>query len=168
MDNKNIVLIGMRGSGKSTIAKALSKKLNRPFLDTDELIIEKAQKSVTEIVTQFGWPHFRQLESELIQEISHLEGHIISTGGGVPLDPANTEALKQNGKIIYLKVDPEILDQRIKGKEDDDRPALNPTKSSKEILSDRQEIYEQAADITFDANEDDLEGKAEKLSEIID
>lgn len=90
------------GSGKSTIAKRLSKQLNRPLIEMDELIEKRANQTITDIFKNKGEEYFRQLESDLCKEISGSEGCIISTGGGVVLNPVNVEYLRQNGIIIYL------------------------------------------------------------------
>ena len=85
MSKTNIVIIGMPGSGKSTVGRALAQKINRPFIDTDEAIIEKEGMHTSKIILEKGEPYFRDVESEMVKEVSKLQGYIIATGGGVVL-----------------------------------------------------------------------------------
>src|SRR5437764_13910508 len=110
----SIVLIGYRGSGKSTIGRKLADRLWQTFVDTDELIVRKAGKSIREIFEQHGEPEFRDLEAEVVQEVSALADHVIALGGGAPMREANRELLRAAGhKIVYLRCEPEALLRRI-------------------------------------------------------
>ena len=99
---RNIVLTGMPGSGKSTIGKALSDILNKPFIDTDEMFLDKHKIQPGDYITEYGEEAFRVLESECVKEASMLSGYIIATGGGVILNKKNTDLLSLNGDIVYL------------------------------------------------------------------
>jgi len=99
---KNIVLIGLMGSGKTTIGKKIAEKLKMKFIDTDELIVQKAQKAINLIFAEDGELFFRDLESEVIEEISKQENIVISTGGGAVLREENLNNLKKNGVLFYL------------------------------------------------------------------
>lgn len=98
---KNIVLIGIMGCGKTTIAKELSKKLKMPVIDIDEYLVSKYQQSINEMFA-ISEEYFRERETICCQEIAKVQGHIISTGGGIINNNCNIEALKENGIIIYL------------------------------------------------------------------
>ena len=98
---KNIVLIGIMGCGKTTIAKLLADKLQRPVIDTDEYIVEKYQQTIQEMF-EVSEEYFRNKETEACKDIARLDGHIVSTGGGVVLNSLNIDYLKQNGIIIYI------------------------------------------------------------------
>jgi shikimate kinase len=101
----NIILTGMRGSGKSHYGKALAKLLGWKFLDTDEEIEKREGKSINEIIQKNGWNSFRKLETDLCKDIAgnlNLDEYVISTGGGLIIDRENEQLLKQNGKVIFL------------------------------------------------------------------
>ena len=98
---KNIVLIGIMGCGKTTIAALLAKKLKRPVIDIDEYLEKKYQMSIPEMFA-ISEAYFRERETICCQEVSKLNGYIISTGGGVIKNPENMKALKENGIVIYI------------------------------------------------------------------
>lgn len=106
---KNIVLIGMMGSGKTTCGKLLSQRLGRPFVDCDEVIEGFAGRSIPDLFAQDGEEAFRDLESQVIRELSRQEGLIIATGGGAVLRQANVSALRDNGILVFLNRSPEEI-----------------------------------------------------------
>lgn len=99
---RNIILTGMPGAGKTTIGKYLAEALGREFIDTDELIVRKTGKEITKIFNELGESGFRDIESEVIAEVSLKNGSIISTGGGAILREDNIRSLKHNGVIFFL------------------------------------------------------------------
>src|SRR6185436_8394699 len=100
----SVVLIGYRGSGKSTVGKRLADRLWQPFVDTDELIVRKAGKTIREIFEKQGEKAFRDLESTIVRDTLMLQEHVISLGGGALLREENRAALKASGhKVVYLK-----------------------------------------------------------------
>ena len=142
---KNIVLIGLMGSGKTTIGRKLAEKSGMKFVDTDELIVQKAGKSIKLIFAEEGELFFRDLESEIIEEVSRQENLVISTGGGAVLRDENTDNLKQNGVLFYLYAPAEELFERIKN--DTERPLINtanPVETLKIIQERREVLYNQA------------------------
>ena len=147
--NMNIVLIGMRGSGKTTVAKLLSRKLSREYLELDEMLVEELGLSIPTIVKRHGWEYFRNKESEIAKKVAKRQDKIVSAGGGVVLKSENIEALKRNGILIYLKASVKTLLQRIGN--DPNRPPLIDKKTRKEeveeLLISRKKLYEQAADM---------------------
>lgn len=104
--DKNIVLIGMMGSGKTTVGKLLAHRLRSPFVDTDALIEEREGRSIPDIFTQDGEGVFRTLELEVSRELSGREGLVIACGGGLPTHDGAIAALKQNGLVFWLDRDP--------------------------------------------------------------
>lgn len=144
----NIVLIGYRGTGKSTVAKVLGQRLGKPVLSTDAEVISRATLSIPEIVNQFGWDHFRNLETAVCESLTDRNGLVIDTGGGVILRVENVAALKANGVIIWLTAEVATIVARIG--EDTQRPSLSGTKTFveeiEEILQARQPKYKAAAD----------------------
>ena len=104
--DKNIVLIGMMGSGKTTVGKLLARRLRRPLVDTDALIEERDGRSIPDIFARDGEDAFRALELELALELGRQEGLIIACGGGLPIQAEAIAALKQNGLVFWLDRDP--------------------------------------------------------------
>src|SRR3954451_18248173 len=110
----SIVLIGYRGSGKTTIGQKLADRLWQDLVDTDKLIVKKSGKSIKEIFEQEGEGRFRDLESEVVREVVKLQDVVISMGGGAVLREENRQAIKDSGhKVIYLKCEPAELHKRI-------------------------------------------------------
>lgn len=99
---KNILLIGMPGSGKSTTGAALAGLLSREFFDTDDLIVRKAGKSIPEIFAAEGEAAFRRLETEVLAEVSKKSGTVIATGGGIVKNPKNRRLIRQNSVCVFL------------------------------------------------------------------
>ncbi len=150
----NIVLIGYRGTGKTAVGEKLAEKLNRRLVRTDELIIEKAGTSIPEIVENQGWNAFRDMESEVAEEVGKMDNCIIDTGGGIVLRKNNVKNLKRKGTMILLKADVKTIINRIK--DDKERPSLTGNKSFteevEEVLKDRSKKYEEAADHVIDTS----------------
>ena len=138
---ENIVLIGMPGVGKTSTGEALAKLLNRPWIDTDFLIKQKAHCEVATYLQAHGEVAFRRLEHEVIQEISSMSGSVISCGGGVVVTSSNYQLLRQNGKLVYLTRP--LEDLAIAG-----RP-LSQSVGIQELAAKRLPLYEAWADVTF-------------------
>ena len=144
----NIVLIGYRGTGKSTVGKLLAMRLGRQFVSTDEEIIKRAKRTIPEIVAQEGWEYFRDLESEVCREFAGRDRLVIDTGGGAILRTQNVEALKKNGILFWLTASVETITKRI-GR-DNQRPSLTGSKSFvdeiQDVLRERTPKYQAASD----------------------
>ena len=138
---ENLVLIGMPGSGKSAVGKILTETTGKPLADTDQLIVEKAGKSIPEIFREDGEPAFRDLESEIIRELSLQGGQVISTGGGAVLRPENVTLLRQNGRLFWLDRDPDSLVPT------DDRPLADTAAKMKQLYQEREPVYRASADM---------------------
>lgn len=110
LERSNLVLIGMSGGGKSTLGQLAAERLGRDFVDTDARIIEKSGMSVLDFFAEIGEPAFRTFETEVLHELSHRNGLVISTGGGIIKNPQNIDYLKRNGCLIWLKREPELLE----------------------------------------------------------
>ena len=151
----NIVLTGLRGSGKSKIGSILALKLKMNFVDIDEEIVREEKKKIPEIIDSRGWEYFRALESKVAKKIAKLKNTVISTGGGTILDQENEKTFKKNGKIIYLYVKPEIAAARIL--KDKNRPPLTNKESveeeMKQIYKERNSRYCESASIVFERSE---------------
>ena len=104
--DKNIVLIGMMGAGKTTVGKLLAQRLRRPFVDTDALIEEQEGRSIPDIFARDGEEVFRALEQKIARELSGKSGLVIACGGGLPTQEEAIAALKENGLVFWLDRDP--------------------------------------------------------------
>ena len=147
-DKENIVLIGMPSSGKTTIGKLLSEKLNKRLIDTDDLIVEKIGMSITDYMKTHTEKEFRDVETECVKEASKHSKVIIATGGGAILRSENVKALKQNGKLYFLKRNLELLTPT------DSRPFSSDLESLKKRYVERLPIYEAVCDKVIDNNND--------------
>jgi shikimate kinase len=150
----NIVLIGYRGTGKSTIGKRLASKLWRDFVDTDAAIVEQAGRTIREIFETQGETAFRDLESAAIAQAAARDNLVIAAGGGAVLRAENVTALKRGGKIIWLRADPETLHARISADSAtaETRPNLlfGGLEEIKSLLAQRTAHYQAAADVSLD------------------
>jgi shikimate kinase len=141
MGAQTIFLIGMMGSGKSTIGVRLAELLVLPFVDTDA-VIEKAEgRSVQQIFEQEGEGYFREKEQQLLQQLSQQAG-VVACGGGLPCFFNNMELLIAKGTVIYLEALPALLYDRIKG--DSQRPKLQDFAAFEQLLTDREVVYNKA------------------------
>lgn len=148
--SRSIFLIGFMGAGKSTIARALQRKLGFPLIEMDERIVKEQGMSINDIFAQYGEDHFRDIESQLIVDIGKEEPSIVSCGGGVVVRPQNTQNMKEIGRIVFLKAAPETIYERVKNSTD--RPILNGHMNVEyiaELMEKRRALYEAAADITI-------------------
>jgi shikimate kinase len=150
MSRSNIVLIGMPGSGKSTIGVILAKQTSRDFVDTDLLIQSKAQRSLQDILDRDGYLQLRELEAEVLLSLE-LENHVISTGGSAVYSDSAMLHLKQNGICIYLNVSLDTLRRRISDYETRGI-ARRPDQSFDDLFAERTRLYRQYADITVDGD----------------
>lgn len=153
----SVVLIGYRGSGKTTTGKRLADRLWQPFVDTDDLVVRKAGKSIREIFEQQGEAAFRDLEAEVVREVCQLKEHVISLGGGALLREENRSALKASGhKIIYLKCEPKELHRRITAdpQSAETRPGLTAIGGTLEevqaLVAEREPLYRAAMTAELD------------------
>lgn len=151
----NIVLIGYRCCGKTSTGEYIAEKLNRIFIDTDDLIKEKAGISIDDMVSRYGWEHFRELERDVIREVSSNDNLVIATGGGVVTERENVENLKKSGLIIWLYTDIETIRERMRkdAGTGDNRPSLTGEDSLDEIervMEERRPLYESATDLKVD------------------
>ena len=147
----NIVLIGYRGAGKSTVGKLVAARLGRPIVSTDREIVRRAGSSISDIVAAHGWEYFRDLESTVCQELAGRDNLVIDAGGGAILRQKNVDVLKRNGRLIWLTASVETIAARIGS--DTQRPSLTGTKSHveeiREVLNERMPKYQTAADVTI-------------------
>lgn len=161
--NRNIVLIGMPGAGKSTIAKMLGNRLSREVVECDMEIEERSNRSISEIFKN-GEDSFRKIEKEVVKDCSLLNNSIISTGGGVVKDEDNIFNLKHNGVTIFIDRDIDEIFKSIYGT--DERPLFKDFESLKNLQKERRGLYLRAADYTVENNGDIL-GTIEEIEKIL-
>lgn len=167
MNQKNIILIGFMGSGKTSVGVRLSYRLRMPVEDTDKMIERREKRSVSDIFAEEGEAYFREKETGLLRELLDRKGKcIFSVGGGTPVRPENRELLRRLGKVVYLRVRPETVYQRLK--EDHTRPLLqceDPLGRIRELMEGRKEAYESCADMILDTDDLNVDEIMEKIVE---
>jgi shikimate kinase len=154
----NIYLLGYRGSGKTTLGKALAREMGLLFVDSDEMVVKKANASIPEIFERQGESGFRERESEVLKEIASSGHQVVSTGGGIVLLEKNRELIRKTGRSVYLFSKPETIYQRIYG--DRNRPALSGLSLKEEIVANievRAPFYEELSDLKVDTERSVLE-----------
>jgi shikimate kinase len=165
----NIVLIGYRGTGKSTVGRLLAARLGRELVSTDAEIVKRAKRTVPEIVAQEGWEYFRNLESDICRELASRDRLVIDTGGGSILRTQNVEALKKNGTVFWLTASVETIAKRIGG--NNQRPSLTGTKSFvdeiQEVLRERTPKYQAAADHRIETDDRSINQLIETLLTLV-
>ncbi|MBR1822128.1 MAG: AAA family ATPase [Clostridia bacterium] len=143
----NLILVGMPGSGKSTIGRALAEQLNRPFVDCDAEIVRRAGKSIPDIFAQDGETAFRALESRVVADLCKEKGQVVATGGGAVLRADNVQAMRQNGVVLLLERALDALSM-------DGRPLSTSQEALKGMWAAREPKYRAAADAAIDNNAD--------------
>lgn len=170
MKKNNIVLIGFMGSGKTTVGIRLSYRLRKSIEDTDKLIERREKRTIREIFAQDGEECFRKLETQILREaVGKMKNRILSVGGGTPVKEDNRELLKQLGTVIYFRVKPETVYNRLK--HDTSRPLLqceNPKERITELLEQRREAYEACADIIIDVDELSMQQVVDRILHELD
>ena len=164
----NIVLIGYRGTGKTAIARKLGERLSMRVFGMDDEIVKRAGKSIPEIVEEYGWDHFRDIESRVADDMGKRDNLVVDAGGGVIVRPKNIENLKENGIIFWLVADENTIADRIR--HGDQRPSLSETKSFvdeiSEILAERAPKYQAAADHVIDTASNSIDEAVEAIADI--
>jgi shikimate kinase len=150
----NLILIGYRGTGKSRVGRLVARRTGMPCVHMDEELERRAGATIPELVAQFGWPHFRELEATLARELTGREQTIIDTGGGVIERADNIAVLRRDACVIWLKASVETIVRRIKG--GTQRPALTTgktfTEEVAEVLERRTPLYASASHFQIDTD----------------
>lgn len=140
-----IALIGLPGSGKSTVGRQLARRLQLPFIDSDQVIEQRIGGPIREFFEREGEARFRDIEEAVLDELTQQPG-VLSTGGGAVLRAANREHLRQRGKVVYLKSSPEELFRRLR--HDTQRPLLqvsDPLQRLRDLYTTRDPLYRETA-----------------------
>ena len=168
----NIYLIGFRCTGKSSVGKRLAARMDRPFVDTDRLLVAEAGLSIKEIVVKHGWEVFRSMEHAIVKRVCVPAQHVVATGGGVVLDPENVKRMKNSGTLIWLQANSETIKNRMMQDSvtDASRPALTSADSITEIdesLIERDPMYRQAANICVETDAREIEEICDTIFSIL-
>ncbi len=153
MRGRAIVLMGFMGTGKSEVGRRLAQRLGRSFVDTDQLVEERAGKRIAAIFADEGEVAFRSLEHAAVDEAAGRGGVVIAVGGGAVLDPENVRILRAAGTLVYLTARPEVILSRVGDAKS--RPLLrnDPRGTVTQLLAERDSVYAAAADVTVDTSD---------------
>lgn len=162
----NLFLVGMPGSGKSTLGRLLAKRLEKQFYDTDAELERRLGVTIPVIFELEGEPGFRERESTIICEFAACANVILATGGGAILLPPNRTALKQNGTVLYLHATPDTLWERTRRSKH--RPLLqaaDPQARLNELYAFRDPIYREVADLVVESDSEQVVKLAQRLEQ---
>jgi shikimate kinase len=151
MASANIFLVGMMGAGKTTLGRALAQRLEREFVDSDRVLVERTGVPVATIFEIEGEEGFRRRESTLLAELARRDAWVIATGGGVVLDEANRRLMREAGTVVYLRARLESLWERTR--HDANRPLLataDPRSRLAQLLEAREPLYRDCAHVIVD------------------
>lgn len=161
-------LVGMMGSGKSTIGSQVADRLGFDFVDTDDLVAAVTESTIPELWNSQGEDTFRRLESQMIASAAAGQPVVVATGGGVVLDDANIVAMRDSGLVVWLKASPEVLVERI-GR-DSSRPLLadadDPVEALCSLLEKREARYAEAAHAVVDTGRDPVPASVARVLEL--
>ncbi len=166
--NRHIILIGFMGVGKSTISRELAYQTSRAEIDTDRWIEEHEGKKISQIFEEDGEEHFRDLETDMIDELADMKPAIISCGGGMAMRGLNVRKLKAMGHIVLLTAKPETIYERVRM--NDDRPVLRGhmnTEYISQLMEQRRPYYEAAADVSVPTDHRMISDVAKEILEVI-
>lgn len=165
-ENRNLYLVGMMGAGKTTVGRALARRLKLRFVDSDHEIEARCGVKIPVIFEIEGEAGFRARESQAIAELTALDGIVLATGGGVVLKPENRELLAARGTVVYLRATPEHLYERVR--QDKNRPLLatgDPLERLRELYRSRDPLYRAVADLVVDTGRQSVQVLARGLLE---
>ncbi|HEX9122470.1 MAG TPA: shikimate kinase [Actinomycetota bacterium] len=144
-----VYLVGMPGSGKSTVGPELARRLGVPFVELDVEIERGAGRTVREIFAEEGEAGFRELEAAALVEAATRDPAVVSCGGGVVLEPANRVTLRATGEVVFLSVPLDVLEQRVRPAQD--RPLIHVAADLERLFRDREPLYREFAAHVVDA-----------------
>jgi shikimate kinase len=162
--NRNIFLVGLMGAGKTTVGRALAKKLNKHFIDSDHEIEARTGASISLIFEIEGEEGFRQREADVIRDLTSQDGIVLATGGGAVLRAENRACLKSHGVVIYLRASVGSILQRTS--HDKSRPLLqtaDPRARLEELARAREPLYCEVADIIIDTGRPNVQSLVQTI-----
>ncbi|MDI9329810.1 MAG: shikimate kinase [Alphaproteobacteria bacterium] len=159
-----LALVGLPGSGKSTVGRQLARRLDLPFIDADQVIESKLGFSIREFFEREGEDRFRDLEAQTLDELTRHHPGVLSTGGGVVLRPHNREVLRQRTRVFYLRATPEEIYRRLR--HDKVRPLLqvaDPLGRLRELLAQRDPLYTEVAHHIIESHKPNISGLVNQI-----
>jgi len=167
--SENVFLVGLMGSGKTTIGRLLARRLGKRFVDSDHAIEARTGASIPWIFEIEGEASFRRREAEMIRELTGHEGIVLATGGGAVLDPASRALLAERGTVIYLRAGIGSILQRTS--HDKNRPLLqtaDPRRKLEQLLAQREPLYREIADLVIDTGRPNVQSMVQTILEQLD
>jgi len=164
LEAANLYLVGMMGAGKTTVGKALARRLKLRFIDSDHEIEARCGVKVPVIFEIEGEAGFRAREAQAIAELTRLDGIVLATGGGVVLADENRRVLAERGTVVYLRATPEHLYERVR--QDRNRPLLaagDPLARLRSLYAERDPLYRSIADLVVDTGRQSVQALARRL-----
>jgi shikimate kinase len=161
----NVVLVGYRGSGKTSVGEVVAERAGREFLSTDAILVEQVGMSIPAFVEKKGWDAFRDVEEAICREAASREDVVIDCGGGIVVRRANVENLRRTGRVYWLRASVETIRRRLEGASD--RPSLTGNASFldevRKVLAEREPLCRAAAHVTLDTDDRGVEEIAELI-----
>ena len=149
----HIVLVGMMGAGKTTVGRLLAERTGRPFLDSDQAIERDTGRTVAEIFATDGEAAFRSLETQVLRDmLDRDEPAVIAAAGGTVLDATNRARMRARGTVVWLRVDPALLPERVHGSIHRPLLADDPAATLRRLAVERENLYRQTAHQTVDVD----------------
>jgi shikimate kinase len=170
--NCNIVLIGYRAVGKTTVGTLLAQRLGRPLIDLDAILEQEAGETIADLVRREGWPEFRRREKAMVKRFAARSGQILATGGGVVLDPENIAQLRAGGKLVWLKASAATIKARLHRdlQQTANRPGLTASGTLAEVdevLTAREPLYQAAATVSLAVDTLPAAAVAQRLVDLV-
>jgi shikimate kinase len=156
-DERHVVLVGMMGSGKTTVGQLLARRLDRPFVDLDERIVARRGRSIPDLFAALGEADFRKEEDAALLAVLEEPASVIATGGGSVLAPGNREAMRARGTVVWLRARPETLARRIGSGAGRPLLADDPLGVLERLARERAGVYAEAAHLVVDVDDLDAE-----------
>lgn len=168
MDDRTIFLVGMMGAGKTTVGKALARRLGRSFIDCDREIVDRTGVPIATIFEIEGEAGFRRRESQVLAELATRRGTVVATGGGAVLAEENRRAMRAGGTVVYLRVAVDHLHERTR--RDTARPLLasgDRRATLQALLEQRDPLYRECADLVVDSGQQPPGALAQRVVDLL-
>ena len=163
-----LALVGLPGSGKSTVGRQLARRLDLPFVDSDQVIEQRLGCSIREFFEKEGEDRFRDIETAILDELTRHHPGVLSTGGGAVLRPQNRQILRERTRVFYLRTTPEEIYRRLRN--DKVRPLLqvaDPMARLRELMDQRDPLYTEVAHHIIESPKPTLSGLVQQILQCV-